>query len=105
MGAESLGLLFAMTDFKASHAELGLWIMGVESGEFTDALRSHMDGYRLAIFVEDLDELLCHAHPDFLAHVDKGDRVEVLLYLNVTIRMDLGRTPLAELETTSRKSS
>ena len=97
MRAELSSLFFGVMDLKERHAELGLRIMGVEGGELPDAGQFPMSSIELAVFVEHLDHLLRGSHPDCLAHVDKGDRVEVFLHLDMTIGMDFSRAPLTEL--------
>lgn len=72
--------------------------MGVEGEELPDAGQFPMSDDGLAVFVEHLDHLLCGSHPDCLAHVNKGDRVEVLLHLDMTIGIDFSRAPLTEFE-------
>src|SRR3990167_1592537 len=98
MTTEPSGLFLGVMDLKARHAEFSLRVVGVEGGEFSNPAKSPMSGDGLAVFVEDLDHLLGHAYPNHLAHVDKGNRVEVFLHLDMTVRMDLGRAPLTELE-------
>lgn len=105
MGAQSSGLFLGVTDFKASHTQFGLRLMGVKGRELTNTHKFPMSRYGLAVFIEDLDHFLCHPYPDPLTHVDKGDGVEVLLYLNMTVGMDFGRTPLTNLETVRRQRS
>ena len=58
-----------------------------------------MNGYGLAVFVEDLDELLGATNPNLLVHIDERNRVEVFIHLDVAIGVNLGVTKLAELKT------
>src|SRR5512145_2872981 len=98
IGAELFGLLLGVADFEARYAELFLWIMEIVGGELPDAPRSCVRGKALAVLTEDFDDFLGEPDPDFLSNVDKGDRVEVFLHLDMAVGMDFGLAPLAELE-------
>ena len=61
-----------------------------------------MNGDGLAVFVEDLDELLGATgatNPNLLVHIDERNRIEVFVHLDVAIGVNLGVAPLAELKT------
>ena len=89
MGTESVGLCCGVMDLKAGHTEFGFRVVSVEGGELADAVELAMSGDGLAVFVEDLDELLRDTGPDLLVHIDKGDGVEVFVHLNMAIGVDL----------------
>ena len=69
--------------------------MGIVGGEFTDSGQSAMGRDRLAVFAEDLHHFFAEPDSELLADVDKRYRVEVFLYLDMTIGMNLGAAPLA----------
>ena len=62
-----------------------------------------MSGKGLAVLTEDFHDFLRESDPDFLAGVDKRDRVEIFLHLDMAIGMDFGLPPLAELEGRNRQ--
>ena len=95
MGAKLFGLFLGVTDFKTRHAQLGFGIMKVIGGELSDPHQSRVSGKGLAVLAKHFHHLLDEPDPDPLADVDKGDRVEVFLHLDMAVGMDFGLPPLA----------
>src|ERR671911_3241459 len=93
--AKLLGLGFGVMDLEARHTEFFRGIVGIEGGELADACQSAMCGNRLAVLTTDLHHLLAKPHSEFLTDIDKGDRIEVFLHLDMTVGMDFGPAPLA----------
>ena len=58
-----------------------------------------MNGYGLAVFVKNLDELLGATNLKLLVHIDERNRIEVFVHLDMAIGVNLGVTKLAELKT------
>ena len=58
-----------------------------------------MNGYGLAVFVKNLDELLGATNPNLLVHIDERNRIEVFVHRDMAIGVNLGVTKLAELKT------
>ncbi len=98
MGADLFGLLLGVTDFEARYAKLFFWIMEIIGGELSDAPKSWVRGKALAVLAEEFDDFLRESDPDYLADVNKGDRVEVFFHLDMAVGMDFSLPPLAELE-------
>src|SRR6266545_2490913 len=103
MGTEPGGLLLGVMDFKAGHTEFILGIVGIIGGELSDTGKSAMSGNGLAVLTKNFYDFFTQAHPDFLADVDVGDRVEVFLHLDMAVGMDFSRAPLAHLEESGRQ--
>ena len=93
--AQLFGLVLGVADFEARHAELFFGIMEIVGGELPDAFKSCVSGKGLAVLAEDFHDFLSESDPDFLADVDKGDRVEVFLHLDMAVGMDFRLRPLA----------
>ena len=93
--AKLLGLLFGVMDLEARDAEFLLGIMAIVGGEFADAGYSAMGREGLAVLAKDFHQLVGEPDSDLLTDVDKGNRVEVFLHLDMTIGMDFGAPPLA----------
>ena len=96
--SEFLRLVLGVTDFETRHAEFVLGVMGIVGGELSDTGQSAMRRNRLAILAEDLHHLFGEPDSELLADIDKRYRVEVFLHLDMTIGMDFGAAPLAQLE-------
>ena len=54
-----------------------------------------MSGKGLAVLTKDFHHLVGAPDSDLLTDVDKGNRIEVFLHLDMTIGMDFGVAPLA----------
>src|SRR5207253_10562129 len=91
-------------DLEARHTELFLGIVRIEGGEFADAGQAAVSGNRLAVLTKDFHHLLGEPHSEFLTDIDKGNRIEVFLHLDMTVGMDFGPAPLAYLENRGRQS-
>ena len=98
VGTEPLGLFLGVMDLEPGHAEFGFGVVSVGGGELTGSTESSMNGYGLAVFVKNLDELLGATNPNLLVHIDERNRIEVFVHLDVAIGVNLGVAPLAELE-------
>ena len=88
-------MFLSVTDFKARHAQLGFGIMEIIGGELSDPHQSGVSGKGLAVLTKHFHNFLGEPDPDPLADVDKGDRVEVFLHLDMAVGMDFSMAPLA----------
>ena len=54
-----------------------------------------MSGKGLAVLTKDFHHLIGEPDSELLTDIDKGNRIEVFLHLDMTIGMDFGAPPLA----------
>src|SRR6266511_2818244 len=78
-----------MMDLEARHTEFFLGIVGIIGGEFPDAGKSAMSGDGQAVLTKHFHHLFSEPDSEFLTDIDKGNRIEVFLHLDMAIGMDL----------------
>src|ERR1700754_1024502 len=103
MDAQLFGLFFGVMDLEARHAEFFLGVMGIVGGELADAGKAAMSRDGLAVLTKDFHHLFSEPDSDVLTDIDKGNRIEVFLHLDMTIGMDFSLPPLTYLEGRGRQ--